>query len=91
MGVLVAGFVVGTLYGPLAMLRDVTPEQLASEAYWLDVAAATLRAAASTGIALGGIVAAALGLPVLAEARRTRRTDGDRMPTPEAPTATNGD
>jgi len=75
-GVLIAGLLVGTAYGPLAMLRDVQPDQLADAGYWREVAAATLRSAAATGLSLGGIVAAALGLPMLRQRGEEQSEDG---------------
>jgi ABC-type nitrate/sulfonate/bicarbonate transport system permease component len=68
-GVVLAGLTIGTAYGPLAVLRDTTPDQLADGGFWLEVGAAAVRSFAGTALALGGLIAAALGLPMLTERR----------------------
>lgn len=69
-GILAAGLLLGTLYGPLALLRDITPAQLADASYWGEVAAAAIRSFAGSALAIGGLVAAALGLPLVRPAAR---------------------
>ena len=77
-GILAIAFVIGTLLGPLSTLRDITPDQLQAQSYWLDVLAAGVRAAAAAGVAIAGIVAAALGLPMV----QNRKGDGDAPVNP---------
>lgn len=43
-GIIAAGLVIGTLYGPLGLLRGITPEQLGDAGYWREVAAAAIPA-----------------------------------------------
>lgn len=74
-GILAVAFLVGTLLGPLGTLRDITPDQLQGQSYWLDVLAATIRAAAAAGVAVAGIVAAALGLPMVQNRKGTDPID----------------
>jgi hypothetical protein len=64
-GIILAGLVIGTLYGPLGVVKDITAEQLADTGYWQEVGAAAVRSLAGTALAIGGLVAAALGLPLV--------------------------
>lgn len=68
-GIIIAGLVIGTLYGPLGMLRGITPEQLGDVSYWREVAAAAIQSFAASALAIGGLIAAALGLPLVREGR----------------------
>ena len=77
-GILAIAFVIGTLLGPLSTLRDITPDQLQAQSYWVDVLAATVRAAAAAGVAVAGVVAAALGLPMV----QNRKGDGNASVDP---------
>ena len=74
--VILAGLLIGTAYGPLSMLADVTPEQVADPAYWGQVAAATLRSFAASAMTIGAVIAAAIGVP-LVRSGRAARTEGD--------------
>jgi hypothetical protein len=75
-GVILAGFVVGTAYGPLGTLTSITREQMQDAGYWLDMLASTVRSAATTGMALGGVVASALGIPIW----QGRKAGGENTP-----------
>lgn len=68
-GVLVLALALITLQGPLSMLRELPPGALTDGAYWRDVAEAAIRSAADGGIALIGVIAAALGIPLARAAR----------------------
>jgi hypothetical protein len=68
-GIIAAGLIIGTLYGPLGMLRGITPEQLGDAAYWREVAAAAIQSFAGSALAIGGLIAAALGLPLVRDGR----------------------
>jgi hypothetical protein len=68
-GIIAAGLVIGTLYGPLGLLRGITPEQLGDAGYWREVAAAAIQSFAGSALAIGGLIAAALGLPLVREGR----------------------
>jgi hypothetical protein len=63
-GVLGLGLLVGTLYGPVSQLINITSDNITSAAYWLDLGAATIRSAATAGVATLGVVGAALGIPM---------------------------
>jgi hypothetical protein len=63
-GILAIALLIGTVYGPLVTLKDVTRDSLTSLNYWLDLASAGLRSFATTGISLVAVVGAALGLPM---------------------------
>lgn len=68
-GIIIAGLIIGALVGPLGMLREITAEQLAQADYWREVGAAAIRSGASSALAIAGLIAAALGLPLVREAR----------------------
>lgn len=74
-GVLALALVLITLQGPLAMLRDLPSGALSDGGYWRDVAETAIRSAADGGIALIGVIAAALGIP-LARAARAKGSEG---------------
>lgn len=63
--VIVAAILIATLYGPFSQLSSVTKDNLTSSDYWLGIGAATLQSFASGVLAMIGIVAGALGLPVI--------------------------
>lgn len=64
-GLLAIALLVLTLYGPLAELQGITTADLQSRDYWLDMVAATIAAFAEAAIAIIGVVATALGIPLL--------------------------
>lgn len=66
-GIILAGLAIGTLYGPLGVVKDISADQLADSGYWREVGAAAVRSFAGTSLAIGGLVAAALGLPLVRE------------------------
>lgn len=78
--VLLAGLIIGTAYGPLSMLADISPEQVADVGYWAEVAAATIRSFAASALAIGAIIAAAIGVPLVrpGQARTPEGPDAGR-------------
>lgn len=64
-GLMALALLVLTLYGPLAELRSITTENLQDRGYWLDLGAATIASFADAAIAIIGVVATALGIPLL--------------------------
>lgn len=64
-GVIALAVLIGTIVGPLSTLGDVTTANLTDRAYWLDMAAATIRSFASVAVAGLGLLAGAWGLPAL--------------------------
>lgn len=75
-GVVAAAIVMGTLYGPLMNLQDITRDNLTSLNYWLDMLAHTLSSFGGATVTVGAAVAAALGLPMW-----TTRKDGSNAPS----------
>lgn len=64
-GLMAIALLVLTLYGPLAELLSITTDDLQSRDYWLDLGAATIASFADAAIAIIGVVATALGIPLL--------------------------
>jgi len=64
-GLLAIALLVLTLYGPLSELRSITTDDMQSRSYWLDMAAASIASFADASIALIGVVATALGIPLI--------------------------
>ena len=75
--VLLAGLIIGTAYGPLSILADVSPDQVADPEYWAEVSAATIRSFAASALAIGAIIAAAIGVPLVRPGQSRPREDGD--------------
>jgi hypothetical protein len=63
-GVLLLGLLVGTSYGPISQLVNISSDNLTSSHFWLDFGAATIRSFATAATATIGVVAAALGIPL---------------------------
>lgn len=74
LGVVILGLVIGTAYGPLSMMAQAQPTDIASADWWLRVAAAAVSSFASSALAIGGVIAAAYGLPIM----RSQRAQQDR-------------
>ena len=55
----------GTVVGPVTTLKDIQSSDLQSSSYWLDVLATGIASFSSSVLAIVGLVAAALGLPIL--------------------------
>lgn len=70
-GAIILAIAIGTIVGPLSTLGEVTTVNLTDTAYWLDMAAATLRSFAAVTVAGLGLIAGAFGIP---ELRRRRET-----------------
>lgn len=64
-GLLIIALVIAGLAGPLALLKDITPEQMTDLAYWEMVGASAIASLASGALALIALVSTALGLPLL--------------------------
>lgn len=64
-GVVVLALLFGTVTGPLETLSEIPDGALDDVAFWQQVGEESVRAFAQTGTALIGVVAAALGLPLL--------------------------
>lgn len=57
---------VGTLMGPISQLaKGITTAQMMDVIYWADLAAATLTAFATVTLAMLGLIASAIGIPIL--------------------------
>lgn len=69
-GLLAIALLVLTLYGPLSALRDITTDDLTSRGYWLDVATLAVGSFADAAIAIIGVVATAVGVPLLRPASK---------------------
>lgn len=78
-GLLAIALLVLTLYGPLSELRDITTDDLTSRGYWLDMATLAVGSFADAAIAIMGVVATALGIPLLTE-RFSSKAPGNREP-----------
>jgi len=63
--VIALAIAIGTIVGPLSTLGEVTTANLRDSAYWLDMAAATIRSFASVAVAGLGLLAGAWGIPAL--------------------------
>lgn len=64
-GVVAIAVLVGTMWGPLNVLKDVTSAQLDSRDYWLAVLAATIQSFAATALSTASLLAGVLGIPLL--------------------------
>lgn len=78
-GVIIVGLALGTAYGPLSLMREIPDGALASASWWQAVGEEAVRSFASTALAIIGVVAASLGLPVFA-----RKRGGEPEPEPTA-------
>lgn len=72
--VILVGLVLGTAYGPLSLMRDIPDGALADTGWWQHVGEETVRSFATTTLAIIGVVAASLGLPVFG---RKKGPDGN--------------
>lgn len=63
--VIILAVLLGTIIGPFTQLKNVSADDLQSGSYWWDIAAATLSSFATSTLTVVGIVAAALGLPIM--------------------------
>lgn len=57
-----------TLVGPFTALKDVTPDDLHSSAYWYDLLAETVRSFSNAVLAAVTLVASVVGIPALRSA-----------------------
>lgn len=86
-GLLVIALLVLTLYGPLSTMRDITTDDMQSRTYWLDIAANTIGSFADGAIAILGVVATALGIPLISGRFSSKDQGGTspvRIDTPPA-------
>lgn len=68
-GIIAAALLVGMAWGPLSTLREITVADLASEAYWKELLAATIQSAAAAVLATISLIAGVVGLPLLRTGR----------------------
>ena len=64
-GVILLAIVLGTVVGPFTTLKDIQPSDLQSANYWLSVLATGIASLSTSVLAIVGLIAAALGLPIL--------------------------
>lgn len=64
-GVILLAIALGTLVGPATQLRNVSSNDLQDASYLWDLLATTIGSFATSLLTITGIVAAALGLPIL--------------------------
>ncbi len=64
-GVIIAGLAVGTLFGPLEVLASTGDGFLTSRDFWTGLGEDTVRSFANSALAVIGVVAGALGLPLV--------------------------
>jgi len=74
-GVVLLAIALGTVIGPATTLAHVSSGNLQDASYWWEIAASTLGSFATTVLTITGLVAAALGLPIL-------KGSSDAGPTP---------
>lgn len=74
-GVILLAILLGALVGPATTLRNVSSANLQDASYWWEIAASTLGSFATTVLTITGLVAAALGLPIV-------KGSNDAGPTP---------
>lgn len=78
-GLLAIALLVLTLYGPLSDLRTITTDDMTSQQYWLDRGATTIASFADASIAIIGVVATALGIPLIS-GRFAAKGEGETSP-----------
>jgi DNA-binding IclR family transcriptional regulator len=75
-GIIAIGLLLGTLAGPVSELQNLTTANMQDHAFWLDILSATIRGAAAAGLATGGVVAGALGIPMWQARAKGSTTSG---------------
>lgn len=64
-GVIILALILGTMVGPATQLKSVTADNLQDAGYMWELLAQTVGSLATSVLTITGIVAAALGLPIL--------------------------
>ena len=64
-GVIALAIILGSIVGPFTTLKDIQPGDLQDGGYWLGVLATGIASLSSSVLAVVGLVAAALGLPMM--------------------------
>lgn len=76
LGVVLLALAFGTATGPLETLSKIPDGALNDATFWQQVGEEAVRAFANTGTALIGVVAAALGLPLLRRQQVEEKKNG---------------